>query len=473
MPDPVPPRTTAAPAGPEPARPAPDDPHAPALFGPGQRATTVGLLLLTLVIAFEAMGVGTAMPAVVADLGTVSSYAWPLITFLAASVLGTVLGGRWCDVRGPWLPLVLTPVAFGVGLVVAGTATGLPQLLVGRVVQGGSAGALMIASLVTIAAVYPDRARPAVFGLLSGAWVLPSLVGPPLAGLVTERLSWHWVFLGLVPVVVVALALVVPAARRLPAAHPRPGPARRGLVPAAAGAALGLSALSWAAQRPGALGAGVAAGALAVLVPSLRRLLPAGTFSARAGVPAVVTARGLLAGVFFAVNASVPLLLTAVHGWSLTAAGLPLVTASLAWTASSAWQARHPDVSRSTLLRAGFALLTAGVAALVPVAAGAVPWLAFPAWTVAGLGMGVGFSAIAYLLLHHSAAGEVGAHTAAAQLADVLTTAALLGVGGALLALLPTPAAALTVLLVPLTGLAALGALLAPRTGRAPVSPRS
>jgi len=64
-----------------------------------------------------------------------------------------MLGGRWCDTRGPRLALVVTPVVFGVGLVVAGTAGTLPQLLVGRVLQGLSAGALMIAAMVTIAAV--------------------------------------------------------------------------------------------------------------------------------------------------------------------------------------------------------------------------------------------------------------------------------------------------------------------------------
>jgi MFS family permease len=421
--------------------------------------------LLTVVIAFEAMGVGTALPAVIADLGALSAYAWPIATFLAASVLGTMLGGRWCDTRGPRLALVVTPVVFGVGLVVAGTAGTLAQLLVGRVLQGLSAGALMIAAMVTIAAVYPERARPALFGLMSGAWVLPSLVGPPAAGFVTERLSWHWVFLGLVPVVVFALLLVVPAARRL-APPERATGARRGLVPAAAGAAAGVTALSWAAQRPGLLGAGVAAAALAVLVPSLRRLLPAGTFRAQRGVPAVVAARGLLAGVFFTVNSYVPLMLTATHGWSVTAAGIPLVTASLGWTTSSAWQGRHPGLPRAVLLRTGFCLLAAGTVGLLPVAAGWAPaWLAFPAWTLAGLGMGVGFSAQSFLLLRHSPEGAVGANSAAAQLADQLTTAALVGVGGALLALLATPAVALGALLAPLAALAVVGALLAPRAG--------
>jgi hypothetical protein len=79
--------------------------------------------------------------------------------------------------------------------------------------------------------------------------------------------------------------------------------------------------------------------------------------------------------------------------------------------------------------------------------------------------MGVGFSALSFLLLRHSPPQQVGANTAAAQLADQLTTAALVGAGGALLALLATPAAALTVLLVPVAALAALGALVAGRTG--------
>src|SRR6185312_7658790 len=100
------------------------------VFGPNRRSTTIGVLLLISMVAFEAMGVGTAMPALVADLGAVSLYSWPFVAFMAAGVFGTVLGGRWCDLAGPRIPLVLAPVLFGMGLVVAGTAAGMPQLLI-------------------------------------------------------------------------------------------------------------------------------------------------------------------------------------------------------------------------------------------------------------------------------------------------------------------------------------------------------
>jgi MFS family permease len=446
-------------------------PVRPELFAQGRRTTTVGLLLLISMVAFEAMGVGTAMPALVADLGAVSLYSWPFVAFMAAGVFGTVLGGRWCDLAGPRIPLVVAPVLFGTGLLVAGTAAGMPQLLIGRVLQGLGAGSLTVAVYVLIAVVYPERTRPALFGLMSSAWVLPSLIGPPVAGLVTERLSWHWVFLGLVPVVVLAVGLVVPAVRRLdqPDRGRSPTPRRRGLVLAALCAALGVSALSWASQRPSASTAAVAGAALVLLVLSMRRLLPSGVFRARRGVPTVVAARGLLAGVFFAANAYLPLMLTSTHRWTLTEAGIPLLLASLGWSAASGWQGRHPDLPRHRLLRIGFILLAAGTAGLLLVApAWGTAWLALPLWGIAGIGMGLGYSALSFLLLQQSSAGEVGFHSSAAQMSDQLTTALLIGAGGALLAVLGSPVLALPVLLPLLAGLSVIGATVA---GRAATDP--
>ncbi|MGH3702306.1 MAG: MFS transporter [Pseudonocardiaceae bacterium] len=440
------------------------------LFGPNHRTTTVGVLLLVSMVAFEEMGVGTAMPALVADLSAPSRYAWPFVAFMAAGVFGTVLGGRWCDLAGPKIPLVAAPALFGAGLLVAGTAAGLPQLLVGRVLQGLGAGVLTVAVYVLIAVVYPERTRPALFGLMSSAWVLPALIGPPVAGVVTERLSWHWVFLGLVPVVVLAVGLVVPAVRRL--GKPDPGrrtPPRCELILAALGAAVGVSALSWAAQRPSAW---AAAAALVLLVPAMRRLLPAGVFRARRGVPTVVAARGLLAGVFFTTSSYLPLILTSTHHWTLAAAGTPLMVGSLGWSAASGWQGRHPYLPRHRLLRIGFGLLTLGTAGLLLVAPRwGTPWLALPLWGIAGIGMGLGYSSVSFLLLQQSAAGEVGFHSSAAQMSDQLATATLIGAGGALLALLGSPPRALPILLATLTGLALLGAAISSRTAT-PLVPR-
>jgi MFS family permease len=162
-------------------------------------------------------------------------------------------------------------------------------------------------------------------------------------------------------------------------------------------------------------------------------------------------------------------MLTSTHHWALAAAGLPLVVGSLGWSAAAAWQGRHPDLPRSRLLRAGFALLTAGTAGLLLVApAWGAPWLAVPLWGVAGIGMGLGMSSVSFLLLQLSSASEVGFHSSAAQMSDQLSTAILIGAGGALLALLAAPALALPMLLAVLVGLGALGVTMAGRVARAP-----
>jgi MFS family permease len=436
------------------------------LFGPRQRAVTVGLVLLISLIAFENMGVGTAMPALIADLGSVSSYGWPFLAFIATNVIGTVLGGRWSDAHGPKALLLGAPLVFGLGLLVAGTAGTLAQLLAGRVLQGLSAGAQGVVVYVLIALIYSPRARPAVFGLISAAWVVPSLVGPPISALVTERFSWHWVFLGLLPLVVVAFVLVLPASRGLPTPT-EPPTARPGLVVAAFAAALGVTALSWSGQHTTTVGLVVALVAAAVLLQALRRLVPPGTFRARPGIAAVVAGRALIAGAFFTTGAYLPLMLTSTHGWSLTAASAPLIVGSLGWSAASAWQGRHPDLSRARLLRIGFISLGVGLATLLVVAPSwGLPWLALPAVGLAGTGMGLGYSSLSFLLLHDSGPTEVGFNTSSAQLADQLSQAVFVGVGGALLALLSTPAVALTVLVVVLVTLTACGAAISPRTLR-------
>jgi len=158
-------------------------------------------------------------------------------------------------------------------------------------------------------------------------------------------------------------------------------------------------------------------------------------------------------------------MLTTTHHWSLTAAGTPLLVGSLGWSAAAAWQGRHPDLPRSTLLRAGFCGVTFGTAGLLVVApTWGVAWLAPPLWAVAGVGMGLGFSSVSFLLLAQAGAGEVGFASSAAQMSDQLTTATMIGAGGALLAVAAPPAVALTVLVGIMAVLAGLGAVVAGRT---------
>ena len=73
----------------------------PSIWDVGHRRTTIGLLTLVTLIAFEAMAVGTAMPSAVDELDGVAWYAWPFSAFLVTSVVGMVVGGDVGDRRSP------------------------------------------------------------------------------------------------------------------------------------------------------------------------------------------------------------------------------------------------------------------------------------------------------------------------------------------------------------------------------------
>ena len=210
------------------------------------------------------------------------------------------------------------------------------------------------------------------------------------------------------------------------------------------------------------------AAGVAALVAGLRPLLPAGTVRLRRGLPAVVASRGLLAGAFFGMDALLPLTLTAVHGFSPTAAGLPLTAGAIGWATASQLQGRRPDVPRERVLRIGFALLALGLAgtafAAIPALGG---WPAYLSWAVAGLGMGLGMPSVGVLLLDQSAEHDRGANSAALQISDVTASALCIGLAGVLIAaaadgVLSVPAAVLITIAV-LTALALAGVRVAGR----------
>jgi MFS family permease len=418
--------------------------------------------------------VATALPTAVRALHGLAFYGWSFTAFLVATVVGMVASGGVADRRGARRPLLVGLSLFGAGLLVSGAAPTMAVFVLGRAVQGFGSGLVIVAVYVVIGDLYAEQFRPRVFAYVSAAWVVPALVGPVVAGLVAEHLSWRLVFLGMPPLVAVGIVLLLP---RIPRGRDRsdtgteaPGrtPARWPFALAAAG---GIALVQYAGQRPSWLTlAGAVAGA-ALLAVGLRRLLPRGTIAVRRGVPAVVAFRGILAGSFFAVESLVPLTLTVVHGFSPAQAGAPLTVGALGWSAASWWQGRHPDIARSRLLRAGFALVSVAAVGTAVVSLPATPaWLAYPVWCLAGIGAGLTMPSTSVLLLAMTPPAERGVNSAALQIADAVSSALCIGIGGVLVAAAERGAftltsAAVTVDLL-MAGLAAAGSVLASR-GRA------
>jgi len=408
------------------------------IFGGHLRATSTGLLILVTLIAFEAMAVSAALPTAARSVHGLGSFGWAFTGFLVANVVGMVTSGQLSDTRGPRLPLVAGLLAFLVGLALSGTATTMVQLVAGRVVQGLGGGLIVTAIYVIAGQVYPEQLRPALFAATSSAWVVPSLVGPGVSGLLTQHASWRWVFLGLLPFAVVAGALLGPILRTL---HP---PAvrsvgRSGRIGWAVAVAAGIAALEQAGQHPSPATLALGAAGLVLLIAGLRPLLPRGTFRLQPGVAAPVALRGLLAGTFFGVESLIPLSLSVQHGYGATAAGLPLAVSGFTWSAGSWWQGRVDDAAqpgrRVVLVRAGFVLNAAAAAVMALAAVPALPgWLAYPSWLLAGLGAGLTMSSVSVLMLKYTTDADRGADSAALQLSDATASAITTGLAGVLVA---------------------------------------
>src|SRR5262245_44029823 len=146
------------------------------------RVSTIGILLVITLVAFEAMAVATAMPTAVSSLHGLAYYGWAFTGFLVANMVGLVAGGEVADRDGPRRSLLAGLGIFTAGLLVAGLAPDIGVFILGRSIQGFGGGLVLVAVYVVIAEVYDESLRPRIFAALSAAWVLPSLIGPAVSG---------------------------------------------------------------------------------------------------------------------------------------------------------------------------------------------------------------------------------------------------------------------------------------------------
>lgn len=350
----------------------------------------IGSVALITLSAFEALATTTIMPDVVGELGAESWFAVASGAALAAQLLATVLAGALSDSRGV-RPVLFTGMGLFVGgLVMCALAPHVAVFVAGRVVQGLGGGLVVVPLYVLVGSVATERHRASFFAAFSLAWVLPSLVGPAIAGLVTSHWGWRPVF-GAVPLLALVSAVpLFPVLRRMSL----PGGGSDADLPRLARLALGAGTGVVALQLAGAVG-GWHMAVLVVLGTGLTawalpRLLPPGTLRLAPGIPTVIATRFLAMGSLMGATAFVPLVLQRVHGWGVDRASLAVTIGSVSWALGASLQARVVDpAARRRLPLVGTVVLTVG---FVPVAAlvwGWMPvWVALVGWFACGLGIG-------------------------------------------------------------------------------------
>ncbi|WP_308798804.1 MFS transporter [Agromyces silvae] len=411
------PRESGAPGGPA-ATERPDG-----VFSARFRWLSLGMFALVFLAAFETLAVTTVMPLIADELDGWSLFAVAFAIPLASGVVGMVIAGNWSDRDGPMAPLIASAIIWLIGVLIAGTATDMVVFVIGRFVHGFAGAAVIVPLYVIVARKYPEYLRAKVFAGFAAAWVIPSIVGPTLAGLVAEATSWHWVFLGVavlaLPVSVMVLVPLIRARQELAGDRDVPWSVRRilwSLLAAAAALALGL------AKDLGDPWRWVAAPiAIVVVLIAVRPLLPPGTLSGRRGLPATVLMRAIVAAAFFATEVYLPAFFRDTYEMRPSVAGAVLTGAGVSWAVASWLQGKLDRVPNTRVVRIGSGLL---LVALVLVLAGSVltwhPAIGFVAWTLAGFGMGFMYPRFSVAVLELSPRREQGFNSAALTIGESL-----------------------------------------------------
>jgi EmrB/QacA subfamily drug resistance transporter len=323
--------------------------------GKERQLVTVALIAGMFLAALEATGVATAMPTAVSELGGVERYSWAFSAYLLTSTTTVPLFGKLADLHGRLKIYHVSVAIFLVGSALCGAATSFEQLVFFRALQGIGAGGVMPISVTLVGDIYTLEERGRIQGLFSGVWGIASLVGPIVGGLVTDLLSWRWVFyftipFGIISAIMMQMYLKEPQIRR----DRRLDVLGTVILTAAVTVLLvgileGSEVWGWTDARTWGLLTLAMLGLVAFIIQERRAaepMLPLDIFENR--VIAVASAGSVILGsLLFALVAFVPMWAQGVWGGSASDAGTALIPMMLAWPLAS-------TISGRMMLRVGY-----------------------------------------------------------------------------------------------------------------------
>jgi EmrB/QacA subfamily drug resistance transporter len=176
------------------------------------------LCAASLMIVLDVTIVGVALPSIREDLGfSETSLAWVVNAYLLTYGGFLLLGGRLGDLFGHRRLFLIGITLFTLASLACGLATTQEFLVVGRGVQGlggAVASAVSLSLMVNLFTEPGERAKAmGIFGFVASGG---GSIGVLLGGILTDALSWHWIFLVNFPIGVIVVLLSL---RLLPEVH--------------------------------------------------------------------------------------------------------------------------------------------------------------------------------------------------------------------------------------------------------------
>jgi MFS transporter, DHA2 family, multidrug resistance protein len=220
-----PPRLSAeivAPPPPPPGNPAYSD--AVPLVNPW--IVAISVMLATFMEVLDTSIASVALPNIAGSLAASNSEAtWVLTTYLLANAV-VLPASNWFGLRFGRKRFLLTCVVlFIVSSFMCGAAPSLLFLLIARVLQGASGGALQPTAQAILLESFPPKKRGAAMAVYGFGVVVAPVLGPTLGGWLTDSYSWRYAFYINIPVGLLAIFMISRFVHDPPyIKHAKPGP---------------------------------------------------------------------------------------------------------------------------------------------------------------------------------------------------------------------------------------------------------
>jgi EmrB/QacA subfamily drug resistance transporter len=165
-------------------------------------AVSFGLFMIML----DNTVVNVALPSIQDDLGmSQAGLEWVVNAYALTFGVLLLSGGKLADLLGRRAIFIAGLVIFTGASLACGLANGSETLIAARTVQGVGAALMNPATLSIITATFPPRERGAAIGIWAGTSATALAIGPLVGGLLTQKISWGWIFFINVPIGVVGI----------------------------------------------------------------------------------------------------------------------------------------------------------------------------------------------------------------------------------------------------------------------------
>lgn len=208
--------------------------------------TMAGVLLAMFMSSLDQTIVDTAMPRIIVDLNGFAHYTWVITVYIITSAITIPIIGKLTDIYGRKRFYIAGIAIFTGASVLSGLSHSMLQLIIFRGLQGIGAGSMIANAFTVIADIFPPAERGKYQGIISAVFGMSAIIGPALGGLITDRLSWHWIFFVNLPIGIVNIILFLFFFPNFRAnAEHRHSVDYQGMIALSVGVASLLLALSW------------------------------------------------------------------------------------------------------------------------------------------------------------------------------------------------------------------------------------